>query len=82
MEAFGCGTAIFIASVVEIHLRGMDAELLLKKGVEAKFAMTIKSWLRDIIFGVIDHEWGLVVKVLDPELSPVVIGWPALKIDQ
>lgn len=61
VEAFGCGTAFFITPVAEIHFRGVDLELPLKRGVEARYAMTIKRWLSEIMFGVVDHEWGVVV---------------------
>lgn len=61
LEAFGCGTAFFIAPVAEIRFRGMDVELPLKRGVQARYAMTIKRWLREIMFGVVQHEWGVVL---------------------
>lgn len=59
VEAFGCGTAFFIAPVQDIHFRGRDVELPLKRGVEPAFALMVKRWLREIMFGVVGHEWGL-----------------------
>ncbi len=62
LEAFACGTAFFIAPVADIRFRGRDVELPLKSGVPATYAMTIKRWLREIMFGVVLHEWGVVVE--------------------
>jgi branched-chain amino acid aminotransferase len=62
IEAFGCGTAFFIAPIVEIHFRGRDVELPLKRGVEAAYALAIKGWLKEIMFGRVEHEWGVVVE--------------------
>jgi branched-chain amino acid aminotransferase len=61
LEAFGSGTAFFVAPVRDIHFRGKDIELPLAKGEEAKYAMSIKQWLKDIMFGNVQHEWGVVV---------------------
>lgn len=61
VEAFGCGTAFFIAPVADIRFRGMDIQLPLKRGVQASYAMTIKRWLREIMFGVVQHEWAVVL---------------------
>jgi branched-chain amino acid aminotransferase len=69
VEAFGCGTAFFIAPVADIHFRGKDIELPLKTGAEARYAMTMKTWLREIMYGVVEHEWGVVV---DEEESSLI----------
>ena len=62
VEAFGSGTAFFIAPVSAIHFRGKDIELPLASGREAKYAMSIKESLRDIMFGNVPHPWGVVVR--------------------
>ena len=62
LEAFGCGTAYFIAPVQDIHFRGKDIELPLAVGEGAKYAMNIKKWIKDIMFGNEQHEWGVVVE--------------------
>lgn len=62
VEAFGSGTAFFIAPVADIHFRGNDIQLPLAKGEGAAYAMNIKQWLKDIMFGNVQHEWGVVVE--------------------
>ena len=61
VEAFGSGTAFFVAPVSDIHFRGKDIELPLAKGEEATYAMSIKGWLKDIMYGNVQHGWGVVV---------------------
>jgi len=73
VEAFGSGTAFFIAPVEDIHFRGKDIELPLAKGEEATYAMSIKKWLKDIMYGNVQHDWGVVVDeeaALSSEPSP------------
>jgi branched-chain amino acid aminotransferase len=62
VEAFVAGTAFFIASVADIHFRGKDIELPLWTGTAAAYAMTIKNWMRDIMYGNVEHQWGVVVE--------------------
>ena len=67
IEAFGSGTAFFIAPVQDVHFRGVDLVLPLGKGGHAEgkrgdeFAMGIKGRLRDVMYGRAEHEWGVVV---------------------
>ncbi len=61
LEAFACGTAFFIAPVAEIRFRDRDVVLPLQSGVPASYATTIKRWLSEIMFGVVPHEWAVVV---------------------
>ena len=65
IEAFGSGTAFFIAPVQDIHFRGTDVELPLAKGVEPKYALSIKEWLKDIMYGREQHPWGHVVEEVE-----------------
>ncbi|OAP60945.1 hypothetical protein AYL99_05947 [Fonsecaea erecta] len=70
IEAFGAGTAFFIAPVQDIHFRGTD--LVLPLGQEARdggnandgaaFALGVKKALKDIMYGRLEHEWGVVVE--------------------
>lgn len=62
LEAFGAGTAFFIAPCADIHFRGVDLTLPLAKGVEAEFAMGVKAQLKDIMYGRVQSEWGVVVE--------------------
>ena len=82
LEAFGSGTAYFIAPVQEIHFRGKDIELPLARGEGANYAMSIKKWIKDITFGNVQHEWGVVVEdesAVSAEPSPSALeranGW-------
>jgi branched-chain amino acid aminotransferase len=61
VEAFNCGTAFFVVAVRDIHFRGKDIELPLAKGHETAYATSIKQWLKDIMYGNVEHEWGVVV---------------------
>ncbi|EXJ58647.1 branched-chain amino acid aminotransferase [Cladophialophora yegresii CBS 114405] len=65
IEAFGAGTAFFIAPVQDIHFRGLDLVLPLgqtegKQGDE--FAMKVKRALKDIMYGQLEDDWGVVVE--------------------
>jgi branched-chain amino acid aminotransferase len=57
IEAFGAGTAFFIAPVAEIHYRGTDVVLPESR----KIAMAVKEKMRNIMFGRVQHPWGVVV---------------------
>ena len=58
LEAFGSGTAFFIAPVEEIHYRGIDVLL----PAERRIAMAIKEKMKDIMYGGVEHPWGVVVE--------------------
>ncbi|KAK5327450.1 hypothetical protein LTR93_002834 [Exophiala xenobiotica] len=66
LEGFGSGTAFFIAPVSDVHFRGLDLAFPLgKEGGEGKgseFAMGIKNQLKGIMYGRVQHEWGVVVE--------------------
>jgi branched-chain amino acid aminotransferase len=67
LEAFGAGTAFFIAPVQDVHFRGRDIVLPLGEGegddVKGdEFAMRVKGVLKDIMYGRRAHEWGVVIK--------------------
>lgn len=64
LEGFGAGTAFFIAPVADVHFRGLDVVFPLGKGEGAKFAMAIKDELKGIMYGRVQHEWGVVVEEL------------------
>lgn len=58
VEAFGSGTAFFIAPCAEIHYRGVDVVLPESRQI----AMAIKERMRDIMFGNAQHPWGVVIE--------------------
>jgi branched-chain amino acid aminotransferase len=61
VEIFVCGTAFFVCAVRDIHFRGKDIELPLARGEKAKYSVSIKQWLKDVMYGNVQHEWGVVV---------------------
>ena len=61
LEAFGAGTAFFIAPVSLIQYRGKDIELANRDGESGVYARQIKKWLVDIMYGHESHDWGVVV---------------------
>lgn len=67
LEAFGAGTAFFIAPVADIHFRGIDLTLPLGDGVSGgdEFAMSVKNQLKAIMYGKVQHEWGVLVDEVD-----------------
>ncbi|RFU78336.1 branched-chain-amino-acid aminotransferase, mitochondrial precursor [Trichoderma arundinaceum] len=58
IEAFAVGTAYFIAPVGVIQHRGSDMPIPIPTTGSASYALLIKGWLSDIVFGVQDpHKW-------------------------
>ncbi|KAF2142547.1 uncharacterized protein K452DRAFT_286974 [Aplosporella prunicola CBS 121167] len=62
VEAFAAGTAFFIAPVGLVHFRGRDLDIPLAKGESGPYARVIKGWLKAIMYGEEQHEWGVVVE--------------------
>ncbi|KAJ4354673.1 uncharacterized protein N0V89_006410 [Didymosphaeria variabile] len=65
IEAFGAGTAWFVAPVGLIHFRGKDYTVPMgDDGESGKYAKVLKDWLKGIMWGTNgqeSHEWGYVV---------------------
>ncbi|KAK3957011.1 branched-chain-amino-acid aminotransferase [Pseudoneurospora amorphoporcata] len=61
VEAFAAGTAFFIAPVSQIHHRGTDVHIPLGENNSGAYTAKIKSWMKDIMYGNEQHEWGLVI---------------------
>ncbi|KAI9850141.1 MAG: hypothetical protein M1838_006028 [Thelocarpon superellum] len=63
LEAFVSGTAFFITGIRAIHYRGV--ELAIPMANEEKgtglYAGAVKTWLKNIMYGVESHPWGVVV---------------------
>lgn len=60
IEAFAAGTAFFVAPVGLIHFRGQDIYVPMD-GDSGKYARQIKGWLSDVMYGNVQHPWGIVV---------------------
>lgn len=58
IEAFGSGTAFFIAPVAEIHYRGTDVVLPESRQI----ALAIKEKMKNIMFGGVQHPWGVIIE--------------------
>ncbi|KAK0754682.1 branched-chain amino acid aminotransferase [Schizothecium vesticola] len=62
VEAFAAGTAFFICPVSAIHHRGKDITIPMSKtGESGLYTAKIKGWMKDIMYGNEQHEWGVVV---------------------
>jgi len=62
VEAFAAGTAFFICPVSAIHHRGKDVAIPMgKTGESGLYTAKIKGWMKDIMYGNEQHEWGVVV---------------------
>ena len=67
-EAFGSGTAFFVAPAQEIDFRGTEVKLpLVESGIQGELggcpvAMAVKRFLKGVMYGRIQHEWGAVVE--------------------
>ncbi|KAH7125105.1 branched-chain-amino-acid aminotransferase-like protein [Dendryphion nanum] len=62
IEAFASGTAWFIAPVAEIHFKGTDYKIPQQEGDGGRYTRVLKKWLRGIMWGEEEHEWGVVVE--------------------
>lgn len=62
VEAFAAGTAFFVCAVSEIHHRGDDLVFPVGKTQGGKYTEMLKGWMKDIMYGNEQHEWGVVVQ--------------------
>ncbi|KAL8392968.1 hypothetical protein RB595_002962 [Gaeumannomyces hyphopodioides] len=63
IESFAAGTAFFVTPVSLIHHRGKDAPISMgDKGEGGRYTLRLKQWLKDIMYGNEQHEWGVVVQ--------------------
>ncbi|KAF3936428.1 hypothetical protein ABW19_dt0204124 [Dactylella cylindrospora] len=72
VEAFGCGTAFFVAPVSVISYRDkvMNIPMVAVSedgGKSGAYASTIKTWLKEIMYGRVDHPWGVVIDERPPQ---------------
>ncbi|PSN68680.1 branched-chain amino acid aminotransferase II [Corynespora cassiicola Philippines] len=65
VEAFGAGTAWFVAPVGYISFRGKEFAVPMEEGETGKYTSVLKTWLKGIMWGcdgMEGHEWGHVVE--------------------
>jgi branched-chain amino acid aminotransferase len=63
VECFLSGTAYFISAVSGISFK--DEELDIPMGRDGKsgpYSALLKKWLKDIMYGNVEHPWGVVVE--------------------
>ncbi|KAK0626892.1 aminotransferase [Immersiella caudata] len=62
IESFASGTAFFICPVSLIHHRSQNVKIPMgKTGEMGEYTAKVKGWLKDIMYGIEEHEWGVVV---------------------
>ncbi|EGR45032.1 hypothetical protein MKX07_002501 [Trichoderma sp. CBMAI-0711] len=62
VEAFAAGTAYFVCPVSAIHHRGKDINIPMgPENTPNVITSKIKTWIGDIMYGNVDHEWGVVI---------------------
>lgn len=63
LEAFSSGTAYFVCAVSKIHHRGQDVDIPMgEDGKMGPYTAKIKNGLKDIMYGNVQHPWGVVVQ--------------------
>ncbi|KAF7561800.1 hypothetical protein G7046_g2342 [Stylonectria norvegica] len=62
LESFAAGTAYFITAISQIHHRGKDINIPMgSEGEAGEVTSKIKGWVGDIMYGRVDHKWGVVI---------------------
>ena len=61
VESFGTGTAAVLCPVEEINYNGRSLHMPLKAGQSGELCHKIWDAVRDIQYGVVEHEWSVVV---------------------
>ncbi|KAK6351808.1 hypothetical protein TWF718_004953 [Orbilia javanica] len=67
VEAFACGTAFFVAPISYIQHevdKGIEVPMntTMSDGCKSgAYAATIKTWLKEIMYGKVNHPWGVVI---------------------
>jgi branched-chain amino acid aminotransferase len=61
-EAINLSLQFFIKNVSTIRAGDFNIDLPQKQGDNSAFGPRIKSWLKDIMYGAENHEWGVIVE--------------------
>ncbi|KAI8957259.1 branched-chain amino acid aminotransferase II [Daldinia sp. FL1419] len=63
LESFAAGTAFFVCPISLIHHREQDIRIPMgKAGEGGPYTLKLKGWLKDIMYGNVEHPWGVVVQ--------------------
>lgn len=52
----------FIKPVSNINFRGVILDIPMAQGTIGTYAAILKDWMNDIMYGNVDHPWGVVVE--------------------
>ncbi len=52
----------FVCPVSAVGYKNEDLQIPMARGNTGDYAATLKKWLVDIMYGNVDHEWGVVVE--------------------
>ena len=70
VECFACGTAFFIAPIGEISYMGKAIEVPLgEDGVSGEYAKKLRTRLRAIMHGDVQHPWGYKIEETGPKIE-------------
>ncbi|KAE8444991.1 hypothetical protein EG329_013997 [Mollisiaceae sp. DMI_Dod_QoI] len=61
VEAFVAGTAYFIMPVSAINFKDEEIEIPMGDGSTGHYTALMKKWLKDIMYGNVNHEWGVII---------------------
>lgn len=62
IEAFAAGTAYFVSPVSEISFQEQSLKIGMGKKGDGVYAELLKTWLYEIMYGGVQHEWGYVIE--------------------
>jgi branched-chain amino acid aminotransferase len=51
----------FITPVSAINFRDQEIDIPMGDGTSGYYAATLKKWLKDIMYGNVQHEWGVII---------------------
>ena len=52
----------FITPVSAINFRDEEIDIPMGDGMSGYYAALLKKWLKDIMYGNVQHEWGVVIE--------------------
>ncbi|RDW63997.1 branched-chain-amino-acid aminotransferase-2 [Coleophoma crateriformis] len=62
VEAFVAGTAYFITPVSAVNFKDTEIEIPMSNGDSGKYTAMVKNWLYDIMYGKVQHPWGVIIE--------------------
>ena len=65
VEAFAAGTAYFVAPISLIEWKGAELAIPMEEGHTGRFARILGDWMREVMYGAVEHEWATVVEEVE-----------------